>query len=240
MRPTRLLSIFVLSALGASAACKSDVEVRAEAERRAKALAVEAEAAVPTPAPAPPAVPSAHLKESFARIQQSMKGRIVPGPVLISVQRLQSILPSEVEGMTRVELKGDQITPAGLKVTKASAQFDRGPASIRVTLSDLGSAQGLAVRATEAWMKNDLDDKSAAGYTKTGQFEGQRAYERYVVSGGRAELKFLVAGRFLVEALGAGVDMAALKKAAQGVNLGELRALKLSGRRKITSKRQSP
>ncbi len=235
MRATRFVAFLTLLTFGL-VACKSEVEVKAQAEKRALALAAEAKAAMP--APAAPAVAPAHLKDSLERIQHSMKGRIVPGPVLVSVQRLQAMLPSEVAGMKRVELTGKQIVPAGLKVSKASAQFDAGPASIRITVSDLG--QGVALRATQAWMKNEIAEESSAGYTRTGQFEGQRAYERYVISGGRAELKFLVAGRFLVEAFGFGIEMDALKKATSGVKMGELRALKRSGERKTGLKRQSP
>jgi hypothetical protein len=76
------------------------------------------------------------------------------------------------------------------------------------------------------WMNLELDKESETGYEKTGSAGGRRFHEKYDKSSKSGEYTVIVGNRFLVEVNGSGIDMPAMKKVVESVNLAKLESMK--------------
>lgn len=93
----------------------------------------------------------------------------------VDFRQLKELLPESVSGMQRAEVSGEKSTALGMTISKAEARYtgeDR--RVIDVTISDIGTAGGLASLALYAWANNEIDKDSPTGYEKTTTFRGTR------------------------------------------------------------------
>lgn len=140
---------------------------------------------------------------------------------------LKAYLPASVAGFTRSEVSASSGGAAGIEGSAAEARYEKGDASLRLQVTDLGAAGALAGMASAFNVKSSKE--TATGYEKVGVVGGrmtQESYDRQTRSG---EFSVLVGERFMVQANGDGVSMDDLKAAVGAVDQGKLEVLAKAG-----------
>ena len=203
-------------------AAQAQEAAKAAQEAAAKAHAEAGEADVP--AGGDEDAPK-NLQDAVARMEKAMKAQIGPGVEPVDFRTLKDLLPESAGGLKRAKASGQKTGVGGMKVSTAEGRYEgEGGARLELKLVDMGSMKGFAAMAAASWAAVEIDQESDDGYEKTTQFAGYRAYEK--VRGERAELKLIVADRFLVEANGRNVKMDSVKAVVEAMALGKLAELK--------------
>ncbi len=141
--------------------------------------------------------------------------------------KLKSMMPSSVGGYKMVDDFGGRKSMFGFRISQAEASYeDKKGNELKISIIDFGSVKGIAGKAMLAWMSSEIDNESDAGYEKTTEFKGYKAYEKYSYADKDGKLSVIVAERFLVDVSGTGIDMKDLKKAMGDVNLKKLSKMK--------------
>jgi hypothetical protein len=145
------------------------------------------------------------------------------GPTPTDPDILKTYLPANITGFTRIETRSSSGGIGGLQGSGVESRYTRGDASLSVEVIDLGSAGALAGMAGAFNLKSSSE--SATGYEKVGKTDGRLTRESFETEGRRGEYSVLVADRFLIQANGAGVDIAQLKAAVDAVGIDRLERL---------------
>jgi len=143
----------------------------------------------------------------------------------VDFRELKALLPDGIGAMKRKSAEGEKGGGFGIVVSHAEARYEGDGGSLHLKITDPGTLTGLAAMAA-MWMNLELDKETDTGYEKTGSAAGRRFHEKYDRSSKHGEYTVVVANRFLVEVDGSGVDMAAMKKAVDQVNLAKLEGMK--------------
>ncbi|MCB9646269.1 MAG: hypothetical protein H6730_06680 [Deltaproteobacteria bacterium] len=227
--------VLVLGAAGCKDEQKAAEEQAKQAQARALELAAQAEAAAEQ---AREAAAKAHaeageaaedapqnVQDALARMQDAMKAKIVTNVEPVDFRKLKERMPESVEGLKRTKAEGQKTNAVGMKVSMADARYEgEGGARLDLKVVDMGSMRGFAAMAATGWAAVEIDKETDDGYEKTTTFEGNRAMEK--VTGDRAELKVIVANRFMVEATADKVKMDTVKAVVKGLDLATLAELK--------------
>ena len=145
----------------------------------------------------------------------------------VSFRELKALLPEELAGFRRKEIKGEKNGAMGLTISEASARYDGdGAANLRIKIADVGSLSGPMAIGLVGWASLEIDRESDDGYEKTTTFSGYKAVEKYRNNGKHGEIKLLLANRFIVEVDGYQVKMDDVKTAAGKLDLKKLEAMK--------------
>lgn len=145
----------------------------------------------------------------------------------VNFRDLKALLPEELAGFRRKEAKGEKNGAMGLTISEASARYEgEGGARLRIKLADVGSLSGPMAIGLVGWASLEIDRESDDGYEKTTTFSGYKAVEKVNNGGKHAELKLLMANRFIVEVDGHQVKMDDVKAAAGKLDLKKLEGLK--------------
>lgn len=153
-----------------------------------------------------------------------------PHDGLVEIHVLRAALPDSLPGMERIRIGGERGGIAGAVVSRAIAEYVSVPGdrarSVRLEITDLGALSGDAVPG-QAWMLVEIDHESETGYERTTSYLDHPAFERFTqaAEGTHAELQVVVARRFVVEAIGRGVDPEHLRMALGHLDLEELSQL---------------
>lgn len=143
----------------------------------------------------------------------------------VDFRELKNLLPDGIGAMKRKSSEGEKGGGFGIVVSHAEARYEGDGGSVHLKITDPGNLSGLAAMAA-MWMNLELDKETDTGYEKTGTANGRRFHEKYDRGSKSGEYTVVIGNRFLVEVDGRGVDMPAMKKAVDQVNLAKLEAMK--------------
>jgi len=152
---------------------------------------------------------------------KSVGGAVEP----VDFRELKNLLPDGIGAMKRKSAEGEKGGGFGIVVSHAEARYEGDGGSVHLKITDPGNLSGLAAMAA-MWMNLELDKETDTGYEKTGTANGRRFHEKYDRGSKSGEYTVVVGNRFLVEVDAHGVDMPAMKKAVDQVNLAKLEAMK--------------
>jgi len=118
---------------------------------------------------------------------------------------------------------------AGFAVSKAEGRYsDHAQKHATLEVTDTGGASGLMGMA--GWMNLQGEREDDYSVEKTAKVDGRIVHEKASKqAGGSNEFTVVLGDRFIVNAHGSGVDLASLKAAVSGLDLGKLEALKSVG-----------
>jgi hypothetical protein len=146
----------------------------------------------------------------------------------LAPDRIKGFLPESVAGLARTEVSAERNGAIGMQVSEAEAQYsDNGGQSIRLKVTDLGGAAGLAALA--GWANIEADRQTQTGYDKTYKSGGRMVHEQWDNGSKSGEYAMIVGDRFSVEASGSAASVDVLKSAVSSIDLGGLEALRNEG-----------
>lgn len=180
-----------------------------------------------TPLPGTETAPEAAAPSAILQVAKPPEAARIAEPV--DFRELHALLPENVPGMERVDVKGERQVQFGMSVAKAlatyRAQSDAAetPRTVLLKLSDFGTIRNLPV--WRHWSIGDVLEEGEAGHRKTIQVGKYKALEEYKKSGRRGVLRLIVANRFQVELEGSGSTLEEMKTVLFLVDLEKLEAL---------------
>jgi len=144
------------------------------------------------------------------------------GPVAtLTREQLKADLPAAVGSFTRTNAESSSGSFSGISGTTASATYSGGSGSISVDITDAANMAGLTTLMDVAMNISSEDD---SGYEKTVQLGDVKVHEKWQNEGKHAELIGIVAGRFVVQVTGNGVDVGEDEKAFASIDAAKLAA----------------
>jgi len=141
---------------------------------------------------------------------------------------LKPFVPETLAGLKRTDIAVERNGAMGLQVSTANATYaDDAGHTLRLELTDTGSAKGLMGLAGWAAVQNDRETDH--GYEKTYKQGGRLAHEQWDSRSKDGEYSLVLGDRFTVKVSGNAESMDQLKAAVAGLNLAGLEALKNQG-----------
>jgi hypothetical protein len=166
--------------------------------------------------------------EAAAKAMEAAAGGAGGTPVAaLPSGALQGMLPASLAGLPRTEISSADMGAGGAGGGMAEATYSAGDRRIELSLVDMGAMGALAGMAGAMNVRSNSE--TADGYERTTTVNGQIVTERWDRASNSGAYGRMVGGRFMVQAEGAGVDMAALKQAVDGVDRGRLERLARGG-----------
>jgi hypothetical protein len=147
----------------------------------------------------------------------------------IGIDQLKPFIPETFAGLAKTGGSAEKNGVVGFAVSKAEGRYgDHGEKHVTLEVTDTGGASGLVGLA--GWMNMQGEREDDYSVEKTEKVDGrivhQKASKR---AGGTNEFTVVLGDRFIVNAHGSGVELASLKAAVSGLDLGKLEALKSVG-----------
>lgn len=155
------------------------------------------------------------LEEAARRIESG------EGAVAVEPDSLKAFLPPAAAGFARTEVSTGSGGAAGMSGSAADGTYVKGASSIKLSVTDLGSAAPLAAMAGA--LNISTSKESNGSYEKAHKVDGRMTFEK--MDGDHGEYGVLVGDRFLVQASGDSVGMAELKAAVAAVDAAALEKL---------------
>ena len=148
----------------------------------------------------------------------------------VDIEKLKPLVPETFAGLPRKSSQSEKSGMLGLMVSKTEAEYSDGAGkSIRLEITDTGSASGIMGLASWASVQGEKEDQY--GTEKTQKINGRLVHEKSSKSGG-GEYGVVIADRFMVDAKSSSVDVNTLKSAVGSLDLGKLEAMKDEGVKK--------
>ena len=144
----------------------------------------------------------------------------------VQLDALKPFLPEKLAGMPRTTVNADRSGVAGLMAARVEGVYEEGDKRVELEVVDTGGSAGLVSLAAWAALGATAESETAERIERMKR-EGKR-YVREEISkrGGTNSYSVILADRFMVNAEGTGVDIATLKSAVNGLDLGKLESLK--------------
>jgi len=144
----------------------------------------------------------------------------------LSVEEVKAFVPDKFAGLAKTSSAAERSGVSTLMVTTAKATYgDNAGKTVRLEVTDAGGAGAMVGIAS--WMgavnMEREDDKGAERTRKDGN---RIVHEKLSKTGGENEYTVVLADRFVVKTVGAGVDVATLKGGVSGMDLAKLESLK--------------
>jgi hypothetical protein len=145
---------------------------------------------------------------------------------LVDFRVLKELLPENAGGLKRTSATGEKNAAMGMGVSEAVGKYQgEGAARLTIKLIDTAGVGGFAL-AGMAMAGLEIDKENEDGYERTGTAGGRKIFEKYNTRSKRAEVKVLVANRFVVEVDGDEVPMETVKELATSkLDLAKLESL---------------
>jgi hypothetical protein len=165
---------------------------------------------------------NAAAKQMEAATKQATDGtaRAVPA---IPTDVLKTYLPSSFSGFARGDVEANSGGVAGFSGTNVEAEYLKGDAHLKLSITDISAAGGFASLAGAFGIESSKE--TANGYEKIGKVDGRMTTEEWDKQSKSGKYGVLVADRFMVEADGQGADMDDLKAAVTAVGPAKLETL---------------
>lgn len=144
--------------------------------------------------------------------------------VPIAAQDLKALLPESLGALKRESFEAQGGQAMGFAGSSAMASYAGDQKRVRLTITDMGGMGGLAAMA--GWANMTMDKETDGKVEKVYKQGARTVHEDYRKDGSRGEVTLILENGVLVEAQGEKVDIAALKKIVEGLDLGKIEALK--------------
>jgi hypothetical protein len=147
----------------------------------------------------------------------------------IGIDQLKPFIPETFVGLAKTGGSAEKNGVVGFAVSKAEGRYgDHAGKHVTLEVTDTGGASGLIGLA--GWMNMQGEREDDYSVEKTAKVDGRIVHEKASKqAGGSNEFTVVLGDRFIVNAHGSGVDLASLKAAVSGLDLGKLEALKSVG-----------
>ena len=142
----------------------------------------------------------------------------------IAAVDLKALLPESIGELKRESIESGGGDVAGIGGSSAKAAYVAGDRRLRLSVTDLGGLGGMAALA--GWANMTSDRETPTEVEKTYKAGNRTVHEKQRKDGGSSEYTVLLANGVVVEAQGDRVDVAALKKVVEGIDLGKVESLK--------------
>jgi hypothetical protein len=146
----------------------------------------------------------------------------------IGIDQLKPFIPETFAGLAKTGGSAEKNGMAGFAVSKAEGRYSDHEKHVTLEVTDTGGASGLVGLA--GWMNMQGEREDDYSVEKTEKVDGRIVHQKASKHpGGTNEYTVVLGDRFIVNAHGNGVDLASLKAAVAGLDLGKLEALKSVG-----------
>jgi hypothetical protein len=135
----------------------------------------------------------------------------------LSTDQLKAMLPEELLGMKRSSFNANSMM--GFATADATYKNEDASKEIKLSIFDCAGEAGAGIYSLNYWTKMSIQSENEDGYTKSVDFNGQKAVETYHKNDDTYELTYAAADRLLVSIQGEKTGLDALKQAAQSLNL---------------------
>jgi hypothetical protein len=144
---------------------------------------------------------------------------------------LKPFVPETLAGLKRTDFSAERNGAMGMQVSEAHATYsDGGNRSLRLEVTDTGSAKGLVSLAGWAAVQNDTETDH--GYEKTYKAGGRLVHEQWDSATKYGEYGLVVGDRFAVKVSGNADSIDQLKAAVASINVAGLEPIKDVGVKK--------
>lgn len=173
--------------------------------------------------------------DAQAKAMGAMMGAALGGGdevVALSPELLKPFVPATLAGLPRTDFSAEKNGALGMQVSEAHATYsdDASGRSLRLEVTDMGSAKGLMAMA--GWAALQQERQTEHGYEKTYKVDGRLVHEEWDGQDKHGEYGIVLGDRFSVKLSGNAESMDQLKAAAASINLAGLEALKAQGVKK--------
>jgi hypothetical protein len=177
-------------------------------------------------------------KSGDANAESAALGKIIGTAVsggdqveALAPDMLKPFVPDTLAGMKRTDFSSERNGAMGMQVSEAHATYsDGGNHSLRLEVTDMGSAKGIMSLAGWAAVQNDKETDH--GYEKTYKQDGRLVHEEWDGSTKSGEYGVVLGDRFAVKVSGNADSIDQIKSAVASINLTGLEALKDVGVKK--------
>jgi hypothetical protein len=135
----------------------------------------------------------------------------------LTTDQLKTLLPEQLMGLKRTSFNANSMM--GFASAEARYKNENEDKEIELNILDCAGEAGAGVYSLSYWTKMSMQSESDNGYTKTVDFDGNKAVETYEKGSDRYELTYVASDRLLVTVKGDKTGLDAVKQAAQGLNL---------------------
>ena len=135
----------------------------------------------------------------------------------LTTDQLKTMLPEELMGLKRASFNANSMM--GFASAEARYKNENDDKQIELNILDCAGEAGAGVYSLSYWTKMSMQSESDNGYTKTVDFDGNKAVETYDKGGDRYELTYVASDRLLVTMKGEKTGLDAVRQAAQGLKL---------------------
>lgn len=161
------------------------------------------------------------LEDQANRAEAAMKQiQSGDGGASADPEALKAYLPGAVAGFTRTKISAGTSEMAGMEGAGAEGAYEKGAATIELTVADIGAAGAIAGLAGSFNLRSSEEEGDS--YKKIGKVDGRMAQESYDRSAKKGEYSVLVADKFIVSAKGDGASVDELKAAVKAVDFAAL------------------
>jgi len=154
------------------------------------------------------------------KLANDMQNGEVTEPINFRV--LKEALPQKFNGATITDSEGETSGAAGFSISKTSGKYVFGNSTLKVELIDAGGI-GMAKMAFAAWSLANIDKETSRGYEKTGDYNGNKTYEKCNYKTSHCEVNVMLAERFFLNITGIQTDVEIIKKYIDKVDVEALK-----------------
>jgi hypothetical protein len=149
-------------------------------------------------------------------------GSATGGRAPVAPADLKSLLPDTLAGLPRGDWESSGGTTAGVSLTSAKSRYGESERGLEIEIADPGTLAGMAAMVGQlAVGERETADRIEKSY-RQGRHMVRETTDR---RSGRTEYTLLLDNGLIVEAHGRGIDMSALKRAVEGLDLLRLESL---------------
>lgn len=173
--------------------------------------------------------PAAFQKQMEA-MQKAMETAAKSTAPVVDHRELKALLPESLGAFKRTSSKSGKQGAMGMTVVNAEGEYEgKDKARLSVEITDTAGVGAFGAMAQMGLAGQEIDNESDDGYERTVTVNGFKAIETYSTRDKNGDIKVLL-GRFIVEIRGRAIEPAALRAAAEAIDLKKLSTLKGAGK----------